>query len=241
MGSEAAEGPDHDLEGPRIPTERIILSPAEKAELLRIRAECGHGIDRLIEVAKLTTYKRWLAQMRGGTPEGIRVNDAVKPRMIEKLRNLCDGAFNNKTIAVLGVTFKPNTDDMRDAPSLTIVPALLGGGAKVRLSSTASSPGMLWSQPWGAALLSGGRRLCDPSDLSAAGRGGLFLRHPFDRNPGGNRTKEAHQNKGGHPAQFSYKALRYILTRWLFWCTHFRAKKLKKSLLGHRGKCLFQH
>jgi UDPglucose 6-dehydrogenase len=36
-------------------------------------------------------------------------------------------------VAVLGVTFKPNTDDMRDAPSLTIVPALIGGGAKVRV------------------------------------------------------------------------------------------------------------
>ena len=63
----------------------------------------------------------------------IRVNDAVKSRMIEKLRDLCDGSFNGKTIAVLGVTFKPNTDDMRDAPSLTIVPALVGGGAKVRV------------------------------------------------------------------------------------------------------------
>jgi len=63
----------------------------------------------------------------------IRVNDAVKLRMIEKLRDLCDGSFNGKTIAVLGVTFKPNTDDMRDAPSLTIVPALVGGGATVRV------------------------------------------------------------------------------------------------------------
>ena len=63
----------------------------------------------------------------------MRVNDAVKFRMIEKLRDLCEGSFNGKTIAVLGVTFKPNTDDMRDAPSLTIVPALVGGGAKVRV------------------------------------------------------------------------------------------------------------
>ena len=61
----------------------------------------------------------------------IKVNDDVKRRMIEKLRDLCDGSFNNKKIAVLGVTFKPNTDDMRDAPSLTIVPALVGGGAQV--------------------------------------------------------------------------------------------------------------
>ncbi|AZQ66540.1 UDP-glucose/GDP-mannose dehydrogenase family protein [Silicimonas algicola] len=61
----------------------------------------------------------------------IEVNERVKRRMIEKLRDLCGGSFNGKKIAVLGVTFKPNTDDMRDAPSLTIVPALVGGGAKV--------------------------------------------------------------------------------------------------------------
>lgn len=61
----------------------------------------------------------------------IQVNEAVKNRMIEKLRDLCGGSFNGKKVAVLGVTFKPNTDDMRDAPSLTIVPALVGGGAKV--------------------------------------------------------------------------------------------------------------
>ncbi|CUH38975.1 UDP-glucose 6-dehydrogenase TuaD [Jannaschia seosinensis] len=63
----------------------------------------------------------------------IRVNEGVKNRMVGKLRDLCDGSFNGRTIAVLGVTFKPNTDDMRDAPSLTIVPALVGGGAKVRV------------------------------------------------------------------------------------------------------------
>ena len=63
----------------------------------------------------------------------IKVNDEVKRRMIEKVMDLCDGSVNGKTVAVLGVTFKPNTDDMRDAPSLTIVPALVGNGAKVRV------------------------------------------------------------------------------------------------------------
>ena len=61
----------------------------------------------------------------------IKVNEDVKRRMIEKLRDLCEGSFNGKKVCVLGVTFKPNTDDMRDAPSLTIVPALIGGGAEV--------------------------------------------------------------------------------------------------------------
>ena len=61
----------------------------------------------------------------------ITVNDRVKRRMIDKLEDLCGGSFNGKKVAVLGVTFKPNTDDMRDAPSLTIVPAMVGGGAEV--------------------------------------------------------------------------------------------------------------
>ena len=63
----------------------------------------------------------------------IKVNDEVKRRMIIKIEDLCDGILRDKTIAVLGVTFKPNTDDMRDAPSLTIVPALVGAGARVRV------------------------------------------------------------------------------------------------------------
>jgi len=63
----------------------------------------------------------------------IKVNEEVKRRMIDKIVDLCDGGVNGKIIAILGVTFKPNTDDMRDAPSLTIVPALVGAGAKVRL------------------------------------------------------------------------------------------------------------
>jgi UDPglucose 6-dehydrogenase len=63
----------------------------------------------------------------------IKVNDQVKRRMIDKITDLCGGSVNGKTIAVLGVTFKPDTDDMREAPSLTLVPALIGGGAKVRV------------------------------------------------------------------------------------------------------------
>ena len=63
----------------------------------------------------------------------IKVNEETKRRMVDKLLDQCDGSFNGKTIAILGVTFKPNTDDMRDAPSLTIIPALVGGGAKIRV------------------------------------------------------------------------------------------------------------
>ncbi len=81
----------------------------------------------------------------------IKINEEVKRRMVDKLLDLCGGSFRNKTIAVLGVTFKPNTDDMRDAPSLTLVPALLGGGATVRVTDPqgrhegeALLPGAIW-------------------------------------------------------------------------------------------------
>lgn len=63
----------------------------------------------------------------------MKVNDEIKRRMVDKIEDMCGGSFNGKTVAVLGVTFKPNTDDMRDAPSLTIVRAMVGGGAKVRV------------------------------------------------------------------------------------------------------------
>ncbi|WP_120499494.1 UDP-glucose/GDP-mannose dehydrogenase family protein [Roseovarius sp. EL26] len=87
------------------------------------------------------------------TEKVITVNEEMKRRMIDKLLDLCGGSFNGKTIGVLGVTFKPNTDDMRDAPSLTIVPALVGGGAKVRVcdpqgkhEGEALLPGVSWSE-----------------------------------------------------------------------------------------------
>ena len=81
----------------------------------------------------------------------IKLNDDIKRRMVEKVTDLCGGSVNGKTIAVLGVTFKPNTDDMRDSPSLTIVPALVGGGAHVRVvdphgrrEGEALLPGVQW-------------------------------------------------------------------------------------------------
>jgi UDPglucose 6-dehydrogenase len=89
----------------------------------------------------------------------IAVNDHVRRRMVDKVFDLCGGSVNGKTIAVLGVTFKPNTDDMREAPSLTIVPALVGAGAKVRVvdpqgkrEGEALLPGVTWmDDPYAAA------------------------------------------------------------------------------------------
>jgi len=62
------------------------------------------------------------------------VNEDIKRRMIDKVMELAGDDIRGKRVAVLGVTFKPNTDDMRDAPALTIVPALVGAGAEVRVT-----------------------------------------------------------------------------------------------------------
>jgi UDPglucose 6-dehydrogenase len=62
----------------------------------------------------------------------INVNDRRKGRMADKVVAACGGSVKGKTIAVLGLTFKPETDDMRDSPSLEIVPALQQAGATIR-------------------------------------------------------------------------------------------------------------
>jgi UDPglucose 6-dehydrogenase len=62
----------------------------------------------------------------------VKVNAARKKAMAEKVIAHCGGSVDGKTIAVLGLTFKPNTDDMREAPSLDIVPTLQEAGARVR-------------------------------------------------------------------------------------------------------------
>jgi UDPglucose 6-dehydrogenase len=61
----------------------------------------------------------------------IEVNRRQRLRMIPKIEKLADG-IAGKTIAVLGLSFKPETDDMRDAPSIDIIEALIEGGATVR-------------------------------------------------------------------------------------------------------------
>ncbi len=62
----------------------------------------------------------------------IKANDERKRAMARKVVKAVDGDLKNKIVGVLGLTFKPNTDDMRDAPSLAIIPALQDRGAKVQ-------------------------------------------------------------------------------------------------------------
>lgn len=60
------------------------------------------------------------------------VNETRKRSMARKVSSICGGSLRGKTIAVLGLTFKPNTDDMREAPSLALISALQDMGAQVR-------------------------------------------------------------------------------------------------------------
>ncbi len=62
----------------------------------------------------------------------VSVNETRKERMADKIAAACGGSVAGKTLAVLGLTFKPNTDDMRDSPSLAILPRLAEAGATIR-------------------------------------------------------------------------------------------------------------
>lgn len=62
----------------------------------------------------------------------IEVNAAQKARMVKKIRSALDNEVAGRTLAVLGLTFKPETDDMRDAPALSIIPNLIEQGAVIR-------------------------------------------------------------------------------------------------------------
>jgi len=89
----------------------------------------------------------------------IEVNEARKRQMVEKIRAALDDRLAGRRVAVFGVTFKPETDDMREAPALTIVPALIGAGAQVvacdpqgRKEGAHLLPGVVWAEdPYAAA------------------------------------------------------------------------------------------
>lgn len=87
--------------------------PKDTLALLRIAQEHGSST-RLVEAA-------------------VEVNAAQKGRMIKKIRDAMGGSEGGRTIGVLGLTFKPETDDMRESPALTILPALLEKGAALRV------------------------------------------------------------------------------------------------------------
>jgi len=86
--------------------------PKDTLALVRTAADAGSPV-RLIETT-------------------VAINDARKAAMADKIAAALGGEVAGKTVGLLGLTFKPNTDDMRDAPSLAIVPALQAMGAHVQ-------------------------------------------------------------------------------------------------------------
>jgi len=68
------------------------------------------------------------------------VNDRQKTRLFEMLREQFDGRLDGRCIAVWGLAFKPNTDDMREAPSRVLIEALLAAGARVRAHDPEAMP-----------------------------------------------------------------------------------------------------
>lgn len=86
--------------------------PKDTLALMRIAQEHGQSL-RVVEAT-------------------VEVNSAQKAMMVKKIRDALKGSEAGKTIAVLGLTFKPETDDMRDSPAITILPALMEKGATVK-------------------------------------------------------------------------------------------------------------
>lgn len=89
----------------------------------------------------------------------VQVNASRQKAMAEKIIRACGGSVRGLEIGILGIAFKPNTDDVRDAPSLVIVPALLASGAKIRAFDPAAReqaekalPGIEWcDEPYAVA------------------------------------------------------------------------------------------
>jgi len=87
--------------------------PKDTLALIRIAQE--HGVSsRIVEAV-------------------VEVNSAQKARMVSKIRQALSGSESGKTIGVLGLAFKPETDDMRDSPAIAILPALLDKGATIKV------------------------------------------------------------------------------------------------------------
>jgi len=77
----------------------------------------------------------------------VAVNEGRKRNMVRRIIQACGGSVRGQTLAILGVTFKPNTDDIRDSPSLVIVPALQAEGAVVRVYDPEGMPSAAQALP----------------------------------------------------------------------------------------------
>ena len=118
--------------------------PKDTLALIRMAQEQGTGA-RIVEAA-------------------VEVNAAQKARMIKKIRDSLGGNEAGKIIGILGLTFKPETDDMRDAPSLTILPALLEKGAKIRVHDPQGMKEAVHYLPSGIEYRDNPYQVCEGAD-----------------------------------------------------------------------------
>jgi UDPglucose 6-dehydrogenase len=77
-------------------------------------------------------FARGLGQELAIVEAAVRVNERQRQRMVEKVVSALGGEAEGRTVAVLGLSFKPETDDMREAPALAIIRGLLDRGASIR-------------------------------------------------------------------------------------------------------------
>lgn len=80
----------------------------------------------LVKTAELVGSPTWIVDAV------VKKNDARKRQMAHRVAEICGGSVNGKKVAVLGLTFKPDTDDMRESPAIDIVDELQANGATVR-------------------------------------------------------------------------------------------------------------
>ncbi len=119
--------------------------PKDTLALMRIVQEYGESV-RIVEAA-------------------VEVNSAQKARMVKKIRDALGGSEAGKTIAVLGLTFKPETDDMREAPAVSILPALLEKGATIRAHDPKGMEEAKKYLPKGIQYVENAYEACEGADM----------------------------------------------------------------------------
>lgn len=119
--------------------------PKDTLALMRIVQEYGESV-RIVEAA-------------------VEVNSAQKARMVKKIRDALGGSEAGKSIAVLGLTFKPETDDMRESPAVSILPALLEKGAVIRAHDPKGMEEAKKYLPEGIQYVENSYEACDGADM----------------------------------------------------------------------------
>ncbi len=117
-------------------------------------------VSALVQIGKNNHYSFQML------PKVLEINQYQRHYFLKKVAQAA-GPLKGKTFAVWGLSFKPNTDDLREAPSLTIIPALLAKGAKVRVYDPASMPK--------ARLLFKKARFCKDAYEAAQGTDAVLL------------------------------------------------------------------